>query len=40
MEQRVAIKFCVKLQKIATETFERLKGAYGEECLTRTSEFE
>jgi hypothetical protein len=35
MEQRVAIKFCVKLNKTAIETFEILKSAYGEECLSR-----
>jgi hypothetical protein len=33
------IKFCVKLKKTATETFEMLKRAYGEECLSRTSVF-
>jgi hypothetical protein len=27
------IKFCVKLKKTATETFEMLRSAYGEECL-------
>jgi hypothetical protein len=32
MEQRAAIKFCEKIKKTATETFEMLKGAYGEEC--------
>jgi hypothetical protein len=36
MEQRAAIRFCVKLKKTATETFEMLKSAYGEECLSRT----
>jgi hypothetical protein len=40
MEQKAAIKFCVKLKKTATETFEMLKSAYGEECLSRTSVFE
>jgi hypothetical protein len=30
MEQRAAIKVCVKLKKTATETFEMLKSAYGE----------
>jgi hypothetical protein len=39
MEQRATIKFCVKLKKTATETFEMLKSAYGEECLSRTSMF-
>jgi rRNA-processing protein FCF1 len=29
MEQRAAIKFCVKLKKKATETFEILKNVYG-----------
>jgi hypothetical protein len=32
MEHRTAIKFCVKLKKTATETFEMLKRAYSEEC--------
>jgi hypothetical protein len=40
MEQSAAIKFCVKLKKTATETFEMLKSAYGEECLLRSSVFE
>jgi hypothetical protein len=40
MEQRAAIKFCVKLKKTATETFEMLKSANSEECLSRTSVFE
>jgi transposase len=40
MEQRAAIKFCVKLKKTATETFEMLKRAYGKECLSRTSVFQ
>jgi uncharacterized metal-binding protein len=30
---KAAIRFCVKLKKTATETFEMLKSAYGEECL-------
>jgi transposase len=30
-------KFCVKLKKTATETFEMLKNVYSEECLSRTS---
>jgi hypothetical protein len=29
MEQRAAIKFCVKLKKTTTETFEMLKSSYG-----------
>jgi hypothetical protein len=40
MEQRAEIKFYVKLNKTATETFEMLKSAYGEECLLRMSAFE
>jgi hypothetical protein len=40
MEQRAAIKFYVKLEKTATETFEVLKSAYGEECFPRTSVLE
>jgi hypothetical protein len=40
MEQREAIKFCVKLKKTATETFEMLKSAYGEVSLSKTSVFE
>jgi hypothetical protein len=39
MEQAV-IKFCVKLKKTATETFEILRSAYGEECSLRVSVFE
>jgi hypothetical protein len=38
--KRAAIKFCVKLQKTSTETFEMLISEYGEECLSRTSVFE
>jgi hypothetical protein len=37
MEERAANKFCVKLKKTATETFEMLKCAYDKECLPRTS---
>jgi hypothetical protein len=40
MEQRAAIKFCVKLKKTATEMFEMLESVYNEECLSRTSVFE
>jgi hypothetical protein len=40
MEKRATIKFCVKLKKPTTETFEMLKSTYGEECLSRTSVFE
>jgi hypothetical protein len=37
MEQTAAIKSCVKLKKTATEMFEILKSAYGEERLSRIS---
>jgi hypothetical protein len=40
MEQKAAIKFCVKLKKTATKRFEMLENAYGEECLLRSSVFE
>ena len=36
IEQRYAIKFCVKLNKSATETFASLTEAYGESTLSRT----
>jgi hypothetical protein len=40
MEQRAAIKFCVKLKKTATETFQMLKSVYVEECLPTASVFQ
>jgi hypothetical protein len=39
-EQRVNIKFLVKLKKSATETFQLLTEAYGEECMSRARVFE
>ena len=39
IEQRYAIKFCVKLNKSATETFASLTGAYGDATLSRTVVF-
>ena len=39
MEQRYAIKFCVKLNKSATETFASLTEAYGDATLSRTVVF-
>jgi hypothetical protein len=36
MEQRAGIKYCVKLKKTTTETFEILKSEYTEECLSST----
>jgi transposase len=35
-EQRVCMKFCLKLAKTFAETFQMLKQAYGEDCLSRT----
>jgi len=34
------VKFCVKLGKSATETYDLLKKVYGDECLSRTQDFE
>jgi len=39
LEQRWAIKFCVKLNGDATETYEKLRRAYGEHALSRTRVF-
>jgi len=39
-EQRVNIKFCVKLGKTATETSQLLHDAYGDEALPRARVFE
>ena len=36
LEQRCAIKFCVKLNENATETYEKLRKGYGEHALSRT----
>jgi hypothetical protein len=40
IEQRVLIKFCVKLGKFAVETLEMLHETFGEHTLTRTAVFE
>jgi hypothetical protein len=40
VEQRVNVKFCVKLGKFATETYNLLKIVYGNECLSRTQVFD
>jgi hypothetical protein len=37
MEKRDTRKLCINLKKTATEKYEMLKNAYGEECLSRTS---
>ena len=34
------MKFCVKLGKSITETYDLLKKVYGAECLSRTQVFE
>jgi hypothetical protein len=39
-EQRVCIKFCQKLGKTATETYEMLQQAFGETALSRPKIFE
>jgi len=36
LEQRYAIKFCMKLKKTPLETFEMLKEAFGDDCLSRS----
>jgi len=38
-DQRCVIKFCVKLGEIGTETFNKLKQAYGEHALSRSQVF-
>ena len=35
-EQRVCMKFCLKLGKTFTETFQMLQQAYGKDCLSHT----
>ncbi|KAJ8963170.1 hypothetical protein NQ318_018635 [Aromia moschata] len=40
MEQRVNLKFLVKLRKTCTEVYAMLKEVYGNECLSRTQVFE
>ena len=40
VEQRNAVKFCFKLGKSASETFELIKQAYGDDALSRTRDFE
>jgi hypothetical protein len=39
-EQRVKIKFCVKLGKTATETLQLMRDAYGDEALSQAQVFE
>jgi hypothetical protein len=40
IKQRVRIKFCMKLNKSATETLEMLREAFGEHSVSRTAVFE
>ena len=40
LEQRCNVKFCVKLGKTFTETFQLLKQAYGDDALGRTQCYE
>lgn len=40
IEQRIVVKFHVKLGKTATETYNLLKQVYGHECLSRARVFE
>ena len=35
-EQRVCIKFCVRLGKTGSETFEMLKQAFGDSCMSHS----
>ena len=39
-EQRVCIKFCVRLGKTGSETFEMVKQAFGDSCMSRSRTFE
>lgn len=39
LEQRYAIKFCVKLDKSATDTFKTLTDTYGDDTLSRAQVF-
>ena len=39
-KQRVCIKFCVRLGKTGSETFELLKQAFGDSCMSRSRTFE
>jgi hypothetical protein len=39
LEQRYAIKFCIKRKENAKETYEKLKWAYGEHALSMAQVF-
>ncbi|GFV36503.1 protein GVQW3 [Trichonephila clavipes] len=38
--QRICIKFCFKLRKTGTETYEMMKTAFGDEAMSRAWVFE
>ena len=40
LEERYAIKFCFKLGKNATETYEMIQNAFGAYCMNRALVFE
>ena len=40
LEEQYAIKFCFKLGKNSTETYEMLQTAFGSSCMNRASVFE
>ena len=40
LEERYAIKFCLKLRKNATETYGMLQTAFRPSCMNRASVFE
>ena len=40
LEERYAIKFCLKLGKNTTETYGILQTAFGASCMNRASVFE
>ena len=39
-EQRICIKFCFNIGKTATETYQLLQQAYGEDAMGRTQVFD
>jgi len=39
-EQRISIKFCFKIGKTATEMYQLLQQAYGEDTMGRTQVFD
>jgi len=40
LEQRICIKFCVKLKKTPTETFKMLKEAFNNDAMSQSRTFE